>query len=617
MRKLSTTRTFMMSVVSPLLGAAVATGCAVGDSELDPASDSLTTSGDVVLEGESMSLPSSAGAAFADSSASGGRGLLMWSNSRATATVTTGAVNRLVVRARGDQCAGAPNMTVKVDGVTVLTAAVSSGLWTDYSAPLPAGAGSHTVEVGYDNDLVTSCDRNLRVDKLTFVAATQPASRLEGEAMSLPAGNGIVVGDGAASGGKALLIWSNATASGTLATTGAKRLVVRARGDQCNGAPRMLVRVDGVERLATDVATTAWTDYAFDIALADGAHKIDVQFPNDYATGCDRNLFVDYVAVAAGVAQPPPPPPPPPPATTPVGANGQLAVSGNRIVNSFAQPVQFRGMSFGWSNWWGQYYTPQVVSWLRDDWKVEVVRAAMGIEPGGAYLDSPAAEKAKVKAVVDEAIKRGLYVVIDWHDHNAPQHVAQAKAFFTEMATTYGNTPNVMYEIFNEPDGETWPEIKTYANTIISAIRAVDPDNIIIVGTPTWSQDVDVAAKSPLVGTNLAYTLHFYAATHKQYLRDKATAALQAGLALVVTEWGVCEASGTGYFDQAETNLWLKFMDANKLSWMNWDIADKAGETCSALQPGVSTTGNWTTQQLTGSGVFLRQTLRGYAGVGP
>src|SRR5689334_5079142 len=133
------------------------------------------------------------------------------------------------------------------------------------------------------------------------------------------------------------------------------------------------------------------------------------------------------------VTQPPatqPPAPTPAPSTppsggTPVGIHGALAVSGNHIVDKSGQPVQLRGMSFGWSNWWGQYWTAGTVDWLIDDWKVEVIRASMGIEPSGAYLSNPSIEKNKVITVVDEAIKRGAYVIIDWHEENAPRHTAQ------------------------------------------------------------------------------------------------------------------------------------------------------------------------------------------------
>lgn len=70
-------------------------------------------------------------------------------------------------------------------------------------------------------------------------------------------------------------------------------------------------------------------------------------------------------------------------------------------------------------------------------------------------------------------------------------------------------------------------DVKSYAEDVIPVIRKNAKDAIIIVGTPTWSQDVDLAAKDPITGQeNICYTCHFYAATHKDNIRDKVKANL-------------------------------------------------------------------------------------------
>jgi endoglucanase len=179
------------------------------------------------------------------------------------------------------------------------------------------------------------------------------------------------------------------------------------------------------------------------------------------------------------------------------------------------------------------------------------------------------------------------------------------------MAKTYGRYPNVIYEIWNEPaKGQEWNwDIKPYHEAVIPRIRAQDPDNLIICGTPNWSQDVDEASLDPLKFKNVAYTLHFYASTHTQLLRDKATVALNNGVALMVTEWGDSEASGNGYLDAGETRRWLDFLDQNRISWCNWSVSDKR-ETSSALRFGAGTNGGWTTNDLSGSGILVRDELR-------
>ncbi len=264
-------------------------------------------------------------------------------------------------------------------------------------------------------------------------------------------------------------------------------------------------------------------------------------------------------------------------------------------------------MSLFWSQW-SQYYAPGTVDHLADDWGATLVRAALGVENGG-YLESPAANEAKVVAVVDRAIQRGLYVIIDWHDHKAQDHQAAAIDFFTRMATKYGASPAVIFEIYNEPLQIGWPVVKAYAEPVIAAIRGTRATNLVIVGTPRWSQDVDVAAASPITtDPNVAYTLHFYAATHKQWLRDKAQKAVAAGLPLFVTEWGTCEANGNGALDQAETQTWLAFLNDNHISWANWALNDK-DEACSALKPGAGTAGPWPATVLTPSGALIKSLL--------
>jgi endoglucanase len=295
-----------------------------------------------------------------------------------------------------------------------------------------------------------------------------------------------------------------------------------------------------------------------------------------------------------------------------VGEHGKLTVQGNRIIDRSDKPAVMRGMSLFWSQWKGQFYNPACIRWLRDDWNCGIVRASMAVEAGG-YLANPEREKQKVKTVVQAAIDLGVYVIIDWHDHNAHQHVEQAQAFFAEMAETYGTHPNVIYELWNEPlNTHDWSTVvKPYHEAVIPRIRAHDPDNIIVCGTQTWSQDVDKASLDPIVGDNIAYALHFYASTHKQALRDKAAVALKNGIALMVTEWGASEASGNGTLDREETDKWIQFMNDNELSWCNWSVADLA-ETSAALKPGADPNGGWSSEVISPSGALVRQELRKY-----
>jgi endoglucanase len=226
-----------------------------------------------------------------------------------------------------------------------------------------------------------------------------------------------------------------------------------------------------------------------------------------------------------------------------------------------------------------------------------------------AYVKNPEAEKQKVQTVVQAAIDLGIYVIIDWHT-DRDNFQPQSQAFFEEMARTYGNQPNVIFEIWNEPlKTADWSTvIKPYHEAVIPRIRA-HSQNLIVCGTQTWSQDVDKAAKDPLKFDNIAYTLHFYTGTHHQPLRNKARAALDMGAALFVTEWGASEASGNGRLDQAETRTWLDFMDTNQLSWTTWSVAD-LNETSAALRPGADPKGGWDASAIKPSGALVRAELR-------
>jgi endoglucanase len=288
---------------------------------------------------------------------------------------------------------------------------------------------------------------------------------------------------------------------------------------------------------------------------------------------------------------------------------GQLSVKGNYILGQYGDTVQLRGMSLFWSQWMPQYYDAATVKWLRDDWKSTVIRAAMGVESGG-YLENPGAEKEKIKLVVDAAIEHGIYVIIDYHSHEAHKNPTAAKKFFAEMAKKYGQYPNVLYEIYNEPlQNITWKDdIKPYADTIVKTIRQYDPDNIIICGTRQWSQLVTEAATLPIQDKNTVYTLHFYAVSHGQYLRDEAKAAMDKGIAIFVSEFGTCDYTGGGELGLKQTNEWFEFLDKYKISWCNWSVADK-DETSAILKPRTGPS-DWEETNLTPSGIFIRNEIR-------
>ena len=233
-------------------------------------------------------------------------------------------------------------------------------------------------------------------------------------------------------------------------------------------------------------------------------------------------------------------------AGTPVDLFGQLRVDGSALLSADGEPVQLKGVSTMWLNWEQNFATSKAgLRWMRDNWGLRVVRAAMGIEPANAYLTNPEGMTTQLRNVVRNAIDLGVYVIIDWHDHNAQAHKEQAVDFFSRMAEEFGSYPNVFYEVYNEPLQVSWSDVlKPYHEAVTAAIRERDPDNIIILGTPTWSQAVNQAADNPVAGTNLMYTVHFYSCSHGLQQRFLAEYALSKGTPIFVTEWGATAADG-------------------------------------------------------------------------
>lgn len=301
-----------------------------------------------------------------------------------------------------------------------------------------------------------------------------------------------------------------------------------------------------------------------------------------------------------------------------VATHGALRVEGSQVVDQSGAPVGLSGVSFFWSNdnWGGdRFYRDEVVAYFQQEWNASIVRASMGADDNGGYISSPVSNMNKVRTIIDAAIDQGVYVIVDWHSHHAEDYEAEAVAFFQEIARLYGDTLNVIYEPYNEPlNTATWAgDVKPFAEAVIAAIREIDPDNLIIVGSPSWSQDVHRAAADPITGyDNIAYTFHFYAGTHGKWLRDRVAAAMQSGIAVFCSEWGTVNANGDGAVATAESDAWIAFMKENHISNCNWAANNKA-EGASVFTTSTSpTAGTWTDANLTASGLYTKAVVTGW-----
>lgn len=294
---------------------------------------------------------------------------------------------------------------------------------------------------------------------------------------------------------------------------------------------------------------------------------------------------------------------------------GRLQVSGTKLTDESGNVIQLRGVSTHGISWFPDYVNYDAFATLRDDWGANVVRIAMYPEEYNGYLSG--GDKAALKQIIDNGVNYatdlGMYVIIDWHVLNyAPsRHTQEACDFFAEMASKYSGHDNVIYEICNEPVGADWnSDIKPYAETVIGTIRQFDDHALILVGTNTWSQDVDSVVGNTLDDGNVMYVAHFYAGTHKENIRNKISTALNAGVPVFISECSICDASGNGGIDYASANEWLDFMNSNQLSFIAWSLSNKA-ETSALISSGCSAKSGWSDGDLSETGRWFKSAISG------
>lgn len=289
-----------------------------------------------------------------------------------------------------------------------------------------------------------------------------------------------------------------------------------------------------------------------------------------------------------------------------VSYNGNLSLEGNNIVNQYKEKIVLKGISSHGLQWFNYLITDENIKTLKS-WNTNVFRLAMYTKEGG-YIDNRNVYDDLIKDI-DLVISNDMYVIVDWHilsDNNPNNYKSDAMDFFDKISSKYKNTPNIIYEICNEPNGGTsWNDVKSYAEDIIKTIRK-NSNNIIIVGTPTWSQDVDSVINNKIDDKNTMYALHFYSGTHKDDLRNKAKRALDNNVPIFVSEFGISDASGNGGVYLDEANKWMEFIKNNNLSFVNWSLADK-NESSALLNPNNKVVSD---DSLSESGKYIKNVLK-------
>ncbi len=295
--------------------------------------------------------------------------------------------------------------------------------------------------------------------------------------------------------------------------------------------------------------------------------------------------------------------------TTPYGLHGALYVEDGKLKDASGENFQLYGMSSHGIGWYPQYICKETFQYLNEEYGTNCVRLAMYTAENAGYCTGGDQNYLKnlVCSGVDYATELGMYAIVDWHilsDRTPQTYKEEAKKFFAEISEKYKDRDNVIYEICNEPNNTDWNSVKTYAEEVIPVIRANDPNAVIIVGTPTWSQDLECPLNDPVNEDNLLYALHFYAATHKDDLRNRAQQCIDKGLPVFVSEFGMCDASGNGGNDFDSTQKWLDMINQNDLSYMCWALGSK-DEACCIIRPNNDKLSEWTDDELNESGKWI------------
>jgi len=295
---------------------------------------------------------------------------------------------------------------------------------------------------------------------------------------------------------------------------------------------------------------------------------------------------------------------------------GILQIKNKQLCDEMGNPVQINGLFLRALKEESKFINDECFSTLVNKWKIDVIRipfmsASWYSEP--SYIGNPYYEQLIDKAIMLSE-KYGIYCIIDWHvlgDGNPLLHVKESRDFFQRLAYKYGAKKHVLYEICNEPNGQdvSWDTvIKPYAELVIPVIKAGNANAVIIVGTGTWSQDVDIAANNPLDFTNIMYAFHFYSGTHKEELRQKVEIASEK-IPLFSTEWGNSNSDAQGGPFIPETEKWLKLMSSKQISWCHYALTDFP-EAAAILKPNASISGDWKNEDLTASGKYIVDYLK-------
>lgn len=295
-----------------------------------------------------------------------------------------------------------------------------------------------------------------------------------------------------------------------------------------------------------------------------------------------------------------------------IKANGRLQVIGKNLCNQKGEPIQLKGMSTHGISWYPRYTNASAIKTLKG-YGANLIRLAVYSYQNDSYLYEKEENLNYLYGAIENALSQNMYVIVDWHvlqDETPQKYKENAKEFFAQISSHYGNEAGIIYEICNEPNGATtWDEVVSYANEIIPIIRSNAPDSVIIVGTPDFSFDIEDVLKRPLNYKNIMYTFHNYVDVTYRNTDDMnwMEKKLQLNIPVFVTEWGIND-NGTGAMHEERAMKFVQMMKKNNISWCMWSLSNK-NEVYSMLKPNCNKYSNWNENDFTFSGKIALKAL--------
>ncbi len=264
-----------------------------------------------------------------------------------------------------------------------------------------------------------------------------------------------------------------------------------------------------------------------------------------------------------------------------VSYNKNLQIKDGNLVNIKQEIVHLRGVSSHNLYWFQENYNYSNLKELRDTWGINTFRVALYTDPEDeGYIKNPHI-KDKLLELINICIDLDLYVIVDWHilkDNNPEKYQKEAIEFFDEISKLYSFTPNIIYEICNEPNGEevTWDDnIKPYAEKVIEVIRKNAPQSLIVVGTANWSKDIESVRNNRLPYNNIMYVVHSYPEGGIDIIRSGIENAKREKLPIIVTECAATDPTGDGKLYEKEFRNWINYLENYNISWIVWQFSDK------------------------------------------